>query len=136
VENVGKRCGHARVAQHQIHSLMINAAREGWTVVRLKSGDPLVFGRAGEEMEALRRAGVAYEDRAWNYGCIWCGGASRDSADRPPAGLEARISEQPPMRGEGVIRLEGSSFRGYDGADLYAWSGLRRLGRATLRGRA
>jgi len=61
VENVGKRCGHARVAQHQIHSLMINAAREGWTVVRLKSGDPLVFGRAGEEMEALRRAGVAYE---------------------------------------------------------------------------
>jgi uroporphyrin-III C-methyltransferase len=60
-ENVGKRCGHARVAQHQIHSLMINAAREGWTVVRLKSGDPLVFGRAGEEMEALRRAGIAYE---------------------------------------------------------------------------
>src|ERR1051325_9492330 len=61
VENVGKRCGHARVAQHQIHSLMINAAHEGWTVVRLKSGDPLVFGRAGEEMEALRRAGIAYE---------------------------------------------------------------------------
>lgn len=61
VENVGKRCGHARVAQHQIHSLMINAAREGWIVVRLKSGDPLVFGRAGEEMEALRQARVEYE---------------------------------------------------------------------------
>src|SRR5262245_7244648 len=58
VENVGKRCGHARVGQQQIHSLMINAAREGWTVVRLKAGDPLVFGRAGEEIEALRDAGI------------------------------------------------------------------------------
>ena len=45
----------------QIHSLMINAVKEGWNVVRLKSGDPLIFGRAGEEIEALRRAGVAYE---------------------------------------------------------------------------
>jgi len=61
VENVGKRCGHARVGQQQIHWLMINAAREGWAVVRLKSGDPLLFGRAGEEIEALREAGVEYE---------------------------------------------------------------------------
>lgn len=61
VENVGKRCGHARAAQEQIHSLVINAAREGWSVVRLKSGDPLIFGRAGEEMEALRKAGIEYQ---------------------------------------------------------------------------
>jgi len=61
VESVGKRCGQTRIAQHQIHSLMINAAKEGWNVVRLKSGDPLIFGRAGEEMEALRQAGVQYE---------------------------------------------------------------------------
>jgi len=61
VESVGKRCGHARLVQHQIHSLMINAANEGWKVVRLKSGDPLIFGRAGEEMEALRQAWVEYE---------------------------------------------------------------------------
>src|SRR5216684_536478 len=61
VENVGKRCGQARVSQSQIHSLMINAAREGWEVVRLKSGDPLVFGRAGEEIEALRDAGVEFQ---------------------------------------------------------------------------
>lgn len=61
IESVGKRCGRARLAQHQIHSLMINAAKEGWKVVRLKSGDPLIFGRAGEEMEALRRAGIEYE---------------------------------------------------------------------------
>ena len=61
IESVGKRCGHARLMQHQIHSLMINAAKEGWKVVRLKSGDPLIFGRAGEEMEALRQAGVEDE---------------------------------------------------------------------------
>jgi uroporphyrin-III C-methyltransferase len=61
VENVGKRCGQARITQSQIHSLMINAAREGWTVVRLKCGDPLVFGRAGEEMGALRRAGIEFQ---------------------------------------------------------------------------
>src|SRR5215813_241079 len=58
VENVGKRCGQTRVGQQQIHALMINAAREGWTVARLKSGDPLIFGRAGEEIEALRGAGI------------------------------------------------------------------------------
>src|SRR2546425_1211492 len=57
-ENVGKRCGHASIAQQQIHSLMINAAKEGWNVVRLKSGDPLIFGRAGEELDAMRSAGI------------------------------------------------------------------------------
>jgi uroporphyrinogen III methyltransferase/synthase len=44
-----------------IHRLLIDAAREGKTVVRLKGGDPLIFGRGGEEAEALRNAGVAYE---------------------------------------------------------------------------
>lgn len=60
VENVGKRCGHTRITQPQIHSLLINAAKDGWNVVRLKSGDPLIFGRAGEEMEALRGAGIEF----------------------------------------------------------------------------
>ncbi len=60
VESVGKRCGHARSTQTQIHSLLIDAAKEGWKVVRLKSGDPLIFGRTGEEIEALRGAGIEY----------------------------------------------------------------------------
>jgi uroporphyrin-III C-methyltransferase len=59
--SVGKRCGHARVTQAQIHSLMIGAAQQGSAVVRLKSGDPMVFGRAGEEMDALRDAGITFE---------------------------------------------------------------------------
>ena len=61
VESVGKRCGCASTTQHRIHSLLVSAAMQGWTVVRLKSGDPLIFGRAGEEMEALRRAGIDFE---------------------------------------------------------------------------
>ena len=61
VRNVGKRCGHAGISQEQIHALLIAAAREGKQVVRLKGGDPLLFGRVGEEMEALARAGVEFE---------------------------------------------------------------------------
>ncbi len=61
VRNVGKRCGQAGISQEKIHSLLISAAREGRQVVRLKGGDPLLFGRVGEEMEALSRAGVDFE---------------------------------------------------------------------------
>ena len=61
VISVGKRCGSRRITQQQIHELMIGKARGGASVVRLKSGDPLIFGRAGEEMEALELAQIPYE---------------------------------------------------------------------------
>jgi len=61
VTSVGKRCGRPRITQAGIHALMIESARAGQSVVRLKSGDPLVFGRAGEEIAALRAAGVQFE---------------------------------------------------------------------------
>jgi len=61
VHNVGKRCGQKRISQEEIHFLMIALADSGVQVIRLKSGDPLIFGRAGEEMEALRRANIAFE---------------------------------------------------------------------------
>jgi uroporphyrin-III C-methyltransferase len=60
VTSVGKRCGHPRITQQGIHSLMIESARAGQSVVRLKSGDPLVFGRAGEEIVALRGAKIPF----------------------------------------------------------------------------
>lgn len=59
--NVGKRCGKKRITQADINSLMIAAARRGMDVVRLKSGDPAVFGRLAEEIDALAAAGIAYE---------------------------------------------------------------------------
>lgn len=58
---VGKRCGQPRITQVGIHELMLEHARAGSSVVRLKSGDPLVFGRAAEEMVALRAAGIPFE---------------------------------------------------------------------------
>ena len=61
VMSVGKRCGNRRTTQEQIHTLMIEQAQSGSSVVRLKSGDPLIFGRAGEEIDALKRAQVPCE---------------------------------------------------------------------------
>jgi len=61
VVNVGKRCGTKNITQEEIHALMIANASAGRFVVRLKSGDPLIFGRAAEEMRALTEAGVAFE---------------------------------------------------------------------------
>jgi uroporphyrin-III C-methyltransferase len=54
VTSVGKRFGRPKITQAGIIELMIESARAGCSVVRLKSGDPLVFGRAGEEIAALR----------------------------------------------------------------------------------
>jgi uroporphyrin-III C-methyltransferase len=61
ITSVGKRCGKPRITQAEIHTLMIDSARAGQSVVRLKSGDPLVFGRAGEEIAALRAADIPFE---------------------------------------------------------------------------
>lgn len=61
VISVGKRCGSRRTTQQQIHERMIQEARSGASVVRLKSGDPMVFGRAGEEIDALELAQVPYQ---------------------------------------------------------------------------
>jgi uroporphyrin-III C-methyltransferase/precorrin-2 dehydrogenase/sirohydrochlorin ferrochelatase len=55
---VGKRGGGAHTAQERIIAMLIDAARSGQSVVRLKGGDPFVFGRGGEEVAALRAAGV------------------------------------------------------------------------------
>jgi uroporphyrin-III C-methyltransferase len=61
IRNVGKRCGKKKISQEEINFLMVTLASSGLQVVRLKGGDPLVFGRIGEEISALRAAGVEFE---------------------------------------------------------------------------
>lgn len=61
IEDVGKRCGRKSITQEEIGFRMVTYAREGLLVVRLKGGDPLIFGRANEEMEVLHRSGVDFE---------------------------------------------------------------------------
>jgi uroporphyrin-III C-methyltransferase/precorrin-2 dehydrogenase/sirohydrochlorin ferrochelatase len=61
VVSVGKSKGEHSVPQEEIHRRMIEAAKAGKRVVRLKGGDPFIFGRGGEEVEALRAAGIEVE---------------------------------------------------------------------------
>src|ERR1700752_2922256 len=61
VHNVGKRCGQKRTQQDEINFLMTALADSGLQIVRLKSGDPMIFGRAGEEIEALNAANIDFE---------------------------------------------------------------------------
>jgi len=61
VANVGKRCGAKAITQAQINARMIESARHGLEVVRLHGGDPTVFGRLAEEIDALDEAGISFE---------------------------------------------------------------------------
>jgi uroporphyrin-III C-methyltransferase len=61
LENVGKRCGAKGITQEEINTRMVALAGAGFAVVRLKSGDPSLFGRVAEEIAALAATGVPYE---------------------------------------------------------------------------
>jgi uroporphyrin-III C-methyltransferase len=61
LHSVGKRAGSHSTSQGEINALLVSLAAAGRKVVRLKGGDPMIFGRAGEEIEALRAAGLPFE---------------------------------------------------------------------------
>ena len=70
---VAKEAGTHHTTQERIHELLLEHARAGKTVVRLKGGDPFVFGRGGEELEFLRAAGIPYEVVSGITAALACG---------------------------------------------------------------
>jgi uroporphyrin-III C-methyltransferase len=119
VVHVGKRGGCKSTPQAFIEKLMVMAAREGENVVRLKGGDPFIFGRGGEEVEHLREAGVQVE-----------------VVNGITSGLAAVTSLGVPLthrdHAHGVVFVTGHARPGSEGADWRALATAAREARLTL----
>lgn len=119
IVHVGKRGGCRSTPQAFIEKLMVMAAREGENVVRLKGGDPFVFGRGGEEVEHLRAAGVQVE-----------------VVNGITAGLAAATSLGVPLthrdHAQGVVFLTGHARKGAEGLDWRSLAAAARDARLTL----
>ena len=116
---VGKRGGCKSTPQAFIGKLMVMAAREGETVVRLKGGDPFIFGRGGEEVEHLREAGIEVQ-----------------VVNGITSGLAAVTSLGVPLthreHAHGVVFVTGHAHPGSQGADWRALAAAARDARLTL----
>ncbi|MDB5777882.1 MAG: uroporphyrinogen-III C-methyltransferase [Polaromonas sp.] len=116
---VGKRGGCKSTPQAFIEKLMVMAAREGETVVRLKGGDPFIFGRGGEEVEHLQAAGIRVE-----------------VVNGITAGLAAVTSLGVPLthrqHAHGVVFVTGHAKPGDAGTDWRALAATAHSARLTL----
>lgn len=112
--NVGKRAGHHRVPQDQIHHVLIDRALCGLNVVRLKGGDPFVFGRGHEELTACREAGVP---------CVVVPGVS--SALAGPAAAGIPVTDRYRARSFGVFTAATAAVEG--AAPPFDYQALARL---------
>jgi uroporphyrin-III C-methyltransferase len=119
VVHVGKRGGCKSTPQAFIEKLMVMAAREGETVVRLKGGDPFIFGRGGEEVEHLRAAGIQVE-----------------VVNGITSGLAAVTSLGVPLthreHAHGVVFVTGHAKPGDEGTDWRSLAATARDARLTL----
>jgi uroporphyrin-III C-methyltransferase len=119
VVHVGKRGGCKSTPQAFIEKLMVMAAREGENVVRLKGGDPFIFGRGGEEVEHLRDAGIEV-----------------DVVNGITSGLAAVTSLGVPLthreHAHGVVFVTGHAHPGAEGADWRSLAAAVRDAKLTL----
>ena len=116
---VGKRGGCKSTPQAFIEKLMVMAAKEGEDVVRLKGGDPFIFGRGGEEVEHLREAGIEVQ-----------------VVNGITSGLAAVTSLGVPLthreHAHGVVFVTGHAHAGSQGADWRALAAAARDAKLTL----
>ena len=119
VVHVGKRGGCKSTPQAFIEKLMVMAAREGENVVRLKGGDPFIFGRGGEEVEHLREAGVDVEV---------VNGITSGLAAVTALGVPLTHREH----AHGVVFVTGHAHPGSEGADWRALANAAREAKLTL----
>lgn len=119
VVHVGKRGGCKSTPQSFIEKLMIAAAKEGENVVRLKGGDPFIFGRGGEEVEALQRHGIEVEI----VNGITSGLAAVSSLNTPLTHRE---------HAHGVVFVTGHAKPGAQSVDWAALSTASRQAKLTL----
>lgn len=119
IVHVGKRGGCRSTPQAFIEKLMLTAARDGETVVRLKGGDPFIFGRGGEEVEHLRAAGIAV-----------------DVVSGITSGLAAATAIGVPLthrdHAQGVVFITGHAKRGGTPTDWRALAATARDAHLTL----
>jgi len=128
--DAGKRARRHRLSQSQIHQVLIARARLGLTVVRLKGGDPYLFGRGAEEMEAMFEAGVA---------CEVTPGVSAGVAAPAYAGIPVTHREhassvtfitghEDPTKGETALDYRALAALARQGGTLCFYMGVGRLG--------
>ena len=96
---VGKRACRQSIGQDILNRLMIKEARRGHAVVRLKCGDPFVFGRGGEELLALAEAGIPCEVVPGVSSSVGGPGAGRNPGDAPRGGIRVH-GDRRPSRGD------------------------------------
>lgn len=124
LHNVGKRCGPKIIGQQEINELMVGYARAGYTVVRLKGGDPMIFGRAGEEIAALRAADISFEIVPGVTAALGAAAAAQIALTRrgvaPALTLVAhgRAASEPPTRWRSLIE-SGATLALYMPGDDY-----------------
>lgn len=113
IVDVGKRCGQASTAQAEICRLLVAYAQTGKLVVRLKGGDPVIFGRLTEEMEALRAVGIGFD--------VVPGVTAASAA---AAALSLSLTQRRIARGVHIITGHGADH----GLPTHDWTALAQAG--------
>ena len=128
---VGKRCGRQSTAQRFINKRLVDAARKHKTVVRLKGGDPMLFGRAQEEITALQAAGIVCEIVPGVTSALAASAAVGVSLTQ--RGLSRNVVFVTPRAGEGELSHDwAASVLAADTAVIYMGAGQAQLIADTL----